>query len=279
MVVTVIGLGLIGGSMAIDMKNSGFASKIIGVDSSKINAEFAVNIGFVDMVEPLLSAISKSSLVIIATPSDSAVALAQQVLDNIEHQVVIDVCSTKVQISEAIKNKKMRRNFVLTHPMAGTEFSGPWAAKANLFTSKVSILCDVDKSDNEAVLLVEKFYDMLNMSIIRMSSLDHDIHAAYVSHISHISSFALALTVLEKEKDEKQIFNLASGGFDSTVRLAKSSAAMWTPIFNQNKNNLLPVIDTYIEKLNLLKNSIEQNNFSELKSLIERANKIKRVLK
>ena len=205
MVVTVIGLGLIGGSMAIDMKNSGFASKIIGVDSSKINAEFAVNIGFVDMVEPLLSAISKSSLVIIATPSDSAVALAQQVLDNIEHQVVIDVCSTKVQISEAIKNKKMRRNFVLTHPMAGTEFSGPWAAKANLFTSKVSILCDVDKSDNEAVLLVEKFYDMLNMSIIRMSSLDHDIHAAYVSHISHISSFALALTVLEKEKDEKQL--------------------------------------------------------------------------
>jgi prephenate dehydrogenase len=278
MKVAVIGLGLIGGSMAIDLKKAGFASKIIGVDNNQINAEFAKKIGFIDEIESLENAVYQSELIILAIPVDATLTIANQVLDLVESQVVTDVCSTKEVIYKRIQNHSKRKQFVLGHPMAGTEFSGPWAAKEGLFTGKACILCDTSENNQKALEHVEKLYDALNMRIIEMGSQDHDIHAAYVSHISHISSFALALTVLEKEKDEKQIFNLASGGFDSTVRLAKSSADMWSPIFDQNKDNVLTVLETYIEKLNQFKKSIELNNKNETKALIEEANKIKKVL-
>lgn len=278
MTITVIGLGLIGGSIAIDLRKAGFATRVIGVDTNQVNAEAAQKIGFVDAVMNLEDAIKQSKIIILATPVDAAIVLVPQILNHIDDQVATDVCSTKNVIRALVKNHPKRNQFVLGHPMAGTEFSGPWAAKSDLFAGKACILCDVNENEPTALDLIKKLYEHLNMRLIEMKSKDHDVHAAYVSHISHISSFALALTVLEKEEDEKQIFNLASGGFDSTVRLAKSSAEMWSPIFQQNKENILTVIDTYMEKLKLFKKYIEENNKKNLKSLIEEANKIKRVI-
>jgi prephenate dehydrogenase len=278
MVLAIIGLGLIGGSAAIDLRKRGFANKIIGVDNDKINAQSALNIGFVDEVCELEQAVKQSDMVIVAIPVDSAIKILPKVLDIIDEQIVVDMCSTKSTLLEMVKYHNNRGKYVASHPMAGTEFSGPWAAVADLFDGKAAILCDTEDSDTKAVNLIKKMYDILNMRIIHMNSINHDVHTAYVSHISHISSFALALTVLDKEKNEKHIFDLASGGFDSTVRLAKSSADMWIPIFNQNKENITTVLDTYIDKLQKFRDGISNEEFDDVRSLIKEANKIKRVL-
>ncbi len=278
MIVTIIGLGLIGGSIAIDLKKSGYADKIIGVDHSQINGEFAKQIGFVDEIQTLQDSISESQLIILAIPADGAVKVLPEILNRIDEQVVTDVCSTKGPLKEVIKNHPKRDQVVLAHPMAGTEFSGPWAAKQGLFDGKACILCDLEENNGDAVQTVIELYENLNMRLLEMGSEEHDVHAAYVSHISHISSFALALTVLEKEKDEKRIFDLASGGFDSTVRLAKSNADMWSPIFRQNKENILQVLDTYIEELNDFKKAIEFDDSERVHQKIKEANRIKKVL-
>ncbi len=276
--VTIIGIGLIGGSTAIDLKKREFADHIIAVDSDKLHAETAKKIGLVDEIANLDEGIRKADLIIVATPVDATHKLLPYILDNITNQTVTDVCSTKHGICELIKKHPKRKNFVAAHPMAGTEYSGPWAAVSHLFDGKSVIICDKEKSSEKALKDTEDLYGTLNMRIIHMESKAHDVHAAYVSHISHISSFALALTVLEKEQDEKQIFNLAGGGFRSTVRLAKSSSDMWSPIFEQNSANVVDVIDTYIEKLNAFKKGISTKNNSEIKHLIEKANKIKRII-
>lgn len=278
MVVTIIGLGLMGGSMAIDLKKRDFASKIIGVDNDKINANAALNIGFVDELSNIEDAVKRAELIVLAIPVDGAIKVLPKVLDLIDSQVVTDMCSTKASLIEVVENHPKRKQYVAAHPMAGTEFSGPWAAISGLFDGKANILCDTENSDIRAVAKIRRLFEELNMRITFMNSKDHDVHAAYVSHISHISSFALALTVLEKEKNEKHIFNLASGGFGSTVRLAKSSADMWSPIFTQNKENVITVLDTYIEKLNEFKNNIQENNIDKIADLIKESNKIKRVL-
>ena len=276
--ITIIGLGLIGGSMAIDLKKTGLANQIIGVDKSQINAEFAKQIGFIDEIQELKIAVSSADLIILAIPVDATVKVLPGVLDLIDEQIVTDVCSTKEVIHQSIRNHPKRKQVVLGHPMAGTEFSGPWATEANLFSGKACILCDTEENDQKSLDIIAKLYETLNMRTIKMSSIDHDVHAAYVSHISHISSFALALTVLEKEKNEKRIFDLASGGFDSTVRLAKSSPEMWHPIFQQNKKNVLTVLDTYINKLLEFKHNIETGDKNKIINGIKEANKIKRVL-
>lgn len=268
-----------GGSAAIDLKKRGFAKKIIGVDIDSINANAAQHIGFVDELSDLEPAVEQADMVLIAVPVDAAISVLPKVLDLVKNQVVLDMCSTKESIIERIKYHSKRKHYVASHPMAGTEFSGPWAAISGLFDGKASILCDTEDSDIRAVAKVKRMYEVLNMRVIYMNSINHDIHAAYVSHISHISSFALALTVLEKEKNEKHIFDLASGGFDSTVRLAKSSADMWTPIFNHNKDNVLTVLDTYIDKLQAFRNSIENDESEKVHALIGESNKIKRIVK
>jgi prephenate dehydrogenase len=278
MKIAIIGLGLIGGSMAIDLKKRGWANYIIGVDSDKLHAETAKNIGFVDELMSFNEAIEASELIILATPANVTLKLLPKILDAIEQQIVTDVSSTKVEISERIKFHQKRRNYVSSHPMAGTEYSGPWAAISGLFDGKAVIFTDAEDSDEKALSTIKDMYDALNMRPLYMSAYNHDTHVAYVSHISHISSFALALTVLEKEKNEKNIFNLASGGFDSTVRLAKSSAEMWTPIFMQNGDNVITVLETYINKLQEFKSAIEKNNNQEITKLILKANKIKKVL-
>ncbi len=276
--VTIIGLGLIGGSMAIDLKKRKFADTIYGVDTNILHAETAKNIGLIDYITDLESGIKSADLIIIATPVNITQKILPGILDKVTEQVVTDVSSTKNGICELVKTHINRKNFVASHPMAGTEHSGPWAAISHLFDGKSTFICNIEESSHQALKIVEDLYGALNMRIIHMDAKSHDIHAAYVSHISHISSFALALTVLEKEENEKHIFNMAGGGFRSTVRLAMSSPEMWVPIFEQNSDNVTDVIDTYIEKLQKFKENIIQQNISGINQMIENANKIKRII-
>jgi prephenate dehydrogenase len=278
MTLAIIGLGLMGGSAAIDLRKRGFTDKIIGVDNNKINANAAHHIGFVDEITDLETAVAQADMVILAVPVDATGILLPKVLDLIDKQIVTDMCSTKATLLERVKYHPKRKQYVAGHPMAGTEFSGPWAAMSGMFDSKAAILCDTEDSDIRALAMVKRMYETLNMRVIYMNATNHDVHAAYVSHISHISSFALALTVLEKEKNEKHIFDLASGGFDSTVRLAKSSPDMWTPIFSQNKENVITVLNTYINNLQQFRDCIENDETEKVHALIKESNKIKRVL-
>jgi prephenate dehydrogenase len=277
--IAVVGLGLIGGSMAIEFRKKGFASHIIGVDKDRLHAHTALKLGLVDEIMDLTSAISHAQLVVLAIPANACLHILPKVLDLVENQMITDVSSTKGKICERVKSHSKRAHFVAAHPMAGTEHSGPWAAIPGLFDGKAVILSDTEDSSPQAVEVVKAMYEMLNMNTIYMSAHNQDVHAAYVSHISHISSFALALTVLEKEKNEKNIFDLASGGFDSTVRLAKSSADMWVPIFDQNAHNVDIVLDAYIKQLQEFKAVIKTRQLDKMSQLINTANHIKKVLK
>ena len=283
MKVGVIGLGLIGGSMAIDLKRKGFAQEVLGVEAEPLNAAAAQKIGLADRVVPLQDCVEESDLIILAVPVGAAVKMLPDILDIFASQnaekVVIDVCSTKEHLSRAVKYHKARKQYVATHPMAGTEYSGPWAAMPGLFDGHACIICDAEESSPKAVQTVERLYDTLNMRTIYMNSSNHDVHTAYVSHISHVTSFALALTVLDKERDEKHIFDLASGGFSSTVRLAKSSPDMWIPILTQNRDNVLQVMDTYIEKMNAFRKAIAEGDEEAVRTLIEDANRIRRIIR
>ena len=280
----VIGLGLIGGSMAIDLKRKGFAQTVLGVDADPVNAAAAEKIGLVDRVVSLEECIDQSDVIILAVPVNAALKLLPMVLDRFEQtdakdKVVLDVCSTKEHLSRSVKYHSRRKMYVASHPMSGTEYSGPWAALPGLFDGRAGIICDSEESDRKAVKVVEELYSTLNMRIIYMNSTNHDVHTAYVSHVSHVISFALAQTVLEKEKDEKHIFDLASGGFASTARLAKSGADMWTPILLQNSDNVLRVMDTYIDKLNAFRKAISDGDEDAVRRLIEEANKIRRIIR
>ena len=276
----IIGLGLIGGSMAIDLKRRGFAQTVLGVEKDPVAAEAAKTIGLVDRVVPFQECIEKADIIVVAVPVGTAVKLVPDILDRLaSEKIVIDVCSTKTQICHAVKYHPRRRQFVATHPMAGTEYSGPWAAQPGLFDGRACIFADSEESAPQALKTIESLYATLNMRPVYMNSEQHDVHTAYVSHISQVTSYALALTVLDKEKDEKHIFDLASGGFASTVRLAKSSADMWVPILTQNHDNVLHVIDTYIEKMQEIRDAVFSYDEARLRELIAEANRIKRILR
>ena len=268
--------------MAIDLKRRGYAQTVIGVEAEPVNASAALAIGLVDQVTSLEECVDRSDVIVLAVPVGAAQSLLPMVLDLLSgdsDKVVIDVCSTKESLVGSVKAHPSRKHYVATHPMAGTEYSGPWAAMSGMFDGHACIICDREESDPEAVKKAEALYDTLNMRVICMDSANHDIHTAYVSHISHVTSFALALTVLDKEKDEKHIFDLASGGFSSTVRLAKSSPDMWTPILKQNRDNVLHVMDTYIEKMNAFRQAIADGDEDAVRELIEEANRIRRIIR
>ena len=277
--ITVIGLGLIGGSMALALKEKGLAKKIIGVDNNLIHQHKALELGLVDEVLEMNEAIAFADVVIIAIPVNAAEKVLETILNTIDRQVVMDVGSTKNAICAMAAGNKNGHRFVATHPMWGTEYSGPEAALRGAFENKAVIICNKENSATDAVMVVEKIYKTLGMHIVYMDAKAHDLHAAYVSHISHITSFALANTVLEKEREEDAIFELASAGFESTVRLAKSNPAMWVPIFMQNKENLLDVLNEHITQLRKFKSCLEKENYDYLLELIEHANGIKRILK
>jgi prephenate dehydrogenase len=280
MTIAVVGIGLIGGSLMVDLRKRGFANKIIGVDNNIHHQNIALLTGLVDEIDMLDNAIEKSELIILATPVNTNCIMLPLILDRISgtSKIVTDMGSTKSGMALASKDHPGRGRYVAVHPMAGTEFSGPLAAIGKLFDYKTAIICDRELSDSDALVTVEKMVDVLNMHKVYMNSADHDVHVAYISHISHITSFSLALCVLEKEHEEQNILTLAGGGFESTVRLAKSNGETWAPIFTENAEYILEVIDTYIEKMNLFRMLITNKDVNGLKNLMEEANKIRKIL-
>lgn len=279
MKITLIGVGLIGGSIALKLKRNGFATHIFGVDQSEIHLEEAKKLEIIDEIATLESAIPQSELVILAIPVDATTFLLPQILDLLSpNQMVFDVGSTKSGIVKSIENHPNRSRFVAFHPMWGTENSGPKSAVEESFSGRAAVICDRNHSANDAVETMEKIVEILGMHVIEMSSKDHDIHTAYISHISHITSYALANTVLEKEREEDTIFQLASSGFSSTVRLAKSHPEMWVPIFRENKENVLDVLNEHITQLRKFKSALEKENYELLEELIRNANKIRGIL-
>jgi prephenate dehydrogenase len=279
MKITIIGLGLIGGSIALSLQENGFADEVFGVDNNAAHQRTALEKGLVNQIVSLEEGITKADMIIVATPVDVLASLLPIILEKIDNQIVIEVGSTKMPIVKSIENHTKRSRFMATHPMAGTEHSGPEAAIRHLFTGKNVVLCDVEKSDADVVKVVEKMYKSLFMKLIYMNAADHDRHTAYISHLSHICSFALATTVLEKEKEEYRIFELASSGFDSTVRLAKSNPETWIPIFQQNQENILDVLDEYINNLLKIKGLMLAESYDRLRLELEKANEIKRILR
>lgn len=279
MKVGIIGLGLIGGSMALDLKQRGFASKIMGFDADPEHMNQALELAIIQEESDVTQMAQDCELIIVSVPVDVAPKIVQEVLDHISPEnVVIDVGSTKGFISRELNQHPRRAQFVACHPIAGTEESGPKAALNKLFDNKVNIICDAEESVQEAVEFVKGAFDTLKMDTLFMTSAEHDKHIAFVSHLSHVSSFALGLTVLNIEKDEKSIFNLAGSGFASTVRLAKSSPSMWTPIFKQNAPHISLALESYIDQLQLFKESIDEGLEAKTYDLISTSNQISRIL-
>ena len=277
MKLAVVGLGLIGGSIAIDLKKAKFATEIIGVDSNAGHVEQALHLGFIDRSESLEMACKEADMVLIAIPVNKILSVLPVVLDHIPpHTTVTDMGSTKRVISEAVKDHPKRKNYVPSHPMAGTENSGPTAAMPDVFRGKIAILCDQELSGPQHVALVEKMLQTLGMKIAYMSADEQDHSTAFISHLPHAAAFALANAVLAKENREI-IFDLASGGFNSTVRLAKSSPEMWAPIFQQNKEYIVESLEVYIRHLKELKKSIESDE-PRMKELMVNANRIRSIL-
>lgn len=278
--VTIVGVGLISGSFSLALKERALVKKVIGVSRTEASAQKAIELGLIDEALPLEEAVKQADLIYVAIPVDSTIGVMQQVMDMVtDKQIVADAGSTKHALCAALNDHPMRQRFVATHPMWGTEYSGPEAAVRNAFVGRSCVICEKEKSDAAAVATIEEVYRQLGMHLVYMDANSHDMHTAYISHISHITSFALANTVLEKEKEEDTIFELAGGGFESTVRLAKSNPAMWVPIFKQNRENVLDVLNEHISQLRKFKACLEKENYAYLQELIEQANKIKRILK
>ena len=277
---TVIGLGLIGGSFALSLKEKGLCDVVTGIEHSPSNAQKALELGLVERIVTIDEAIAESDLIVLATPVDTIPIMAIKILNRIsEKQIVMDMGSTKQELCEVTMLHPRRGRLVATHPMWGTENSGPEAAEHNAFRGRTVVICEKEQTDSDALQLVEHIYQSLGMPIRYMSAEEQDTHCAYVSHISHITSFALALTVLEKEREEEHIFDLAAGGFESTVRLAKSLPQTWAPIFLGNKYNVLDVLREHIHQLQILRRMIERDDREGLIEAMKRANKIREILK
>lgn len=276
--VYIIGVGLIGGSLALDIKHKRPEVKIFGVDNSEDHLNQAIALGVIDK-KATLDDLDKADLVVLAIPVDASVILLPKILDKIsDFALVADVGSTKSDICKVVENHPRRRNFLAMHPIAGTEFSGPKAAVKDLFQHKTNIICEVEKT---AFKLQEKAVNLFNQIGMRMRYMNpesHDKHIAYVSHLSHISAFMLGKTVIAKEKNERDIFDMAGSGFESTVRLAKSSPAMWTPIFKQNKVNVVETLEDYITNLTHFKTLIENDDFEGVYNEMKDTNYIKQIL-
>jgi len=275
----VIGVGLIGGSFAIDMRKLFPKSTIIGIDKSEIHLQKALELKLIDETSEL-SKINNPDIIVISVPVKSILNILPIVLKSVNNNsLVIDFGSTKKNICQIVKDHPNRQNFLATHPIAGTEFSGPAAAHEGLFEGKNIIICDKDKTDKSILELGLKIFNLMKMKIGYMDSDSHDKHIAYVSHLSHISSFMLGKTVMDEEKNEKNIFDMAGSGFESTVRLAKSSPEMWTDIFEDNKKNIIKSLDDYIKNLAHINSLIKKDRFNEVESQLKSINYIKTILK
>ncbi len=281
MIITIVGLGLIGGSIAKELNNRSLGTiQVYGVDKNPSHGEKAVELKLVEKVISMEEALAESEVMIIATPVNIIEKILPHILDNLsDNQVAIDVGSTKSDICLAVKDHPNRKRFVAAHPLAGTEFSGPEAAILNLFHGKKNIICEKEKSEPEALEKALKVFEFLGMNTFYLNPEEHDKHLAYVSHLSHVTSFALSQTVLEIEKDDKQIFNLASTGFASTARLAKCNPTTWTAIFEKNPDYLSEAIDVYIKYMKKYKELVDQRDWTGMYAAISESNKISGVLK
>ncbi|SFB92106.1 prephenate dehydrogenase [Zunongwangia mangrovi] len=278
MKVSIIGVGLIGGSFALAIKESFPESSIFGIDKSEVHVKEALEIGFID-VAGTMEDLADSDVAIVAVPVDISIKVLKEALDHAgDNTLIIDAGSTKFKLCEAVKDHPKRRNYLSAHPIAGTEFSGPSAAIKDLYKEKTNIVCEVEKTAFKLQERGMEIFRKIGMRIRYMDPESHDRHIAYVSHLSHISSFMLGKTVLEKEKNERDIFDLAGSGFASTVRLAKSSPAMWSPIFQQNKENVLETLNEYIQNLSSFRDLIANDEFGEVYNEMERTNHIKSIL-
>ncbi|MCH2034447.1 MAG: prephenate dehydrogenase [Tenacibaculum sp.] len=276
--VFIVGVGLIGGSLALDIRKEFDNAVIYGIDRNEDHLEEALSLQIIDK-KATNEDLAIADIVIVSIPVDVSLHVIPEILNHIpDNCLVLDVGSTKELVCDAIANHPKRRNFLATHPIAGTEFSGPQAALTDLYRGKTNIICEVEKTAFKLQEKALEIFSKLGMRIRYMDPKSHDKHIAYVSHLSHISSFMLGKTVIEKEKNERDIFDMAGSGFASTVRLAKSSPAMWTPIFEQNKNNVIETLDEYIQNLQNFKTLLEQDNFSEIYSEMENTNHIKQIL-
>jgi prephenate dehydrogenase len=276
---TIVGVGLIGGSIAIDLRKAGLATTVVGVEQNADNAKRALELGLVDEILPLEKAVEKSDLIITAIPVSAIRTVLVKALDLMDGEtVIIDTGSTKSMICKSIAAHPRRTQFVAAHPLAGTENSGPDAAFSGLFERKTNIICEQERSSAEALTLADKIFTILGMRTIFMDPVEHDKHVAYVSHLSHVSAFLLGQTVMDIEKDEKNIFNLAGSGFASTVRLAKSSPDMWAPIFEQNAEYLSQALLEYIMHLQKFQYYLMKRDVKELHRIMKDANRIRNVL-
>ena len=276
--VFVIGVGLIGGSMSLDIQKEYPIAVIYGIDTNDNHINEAKELGVIHH-NATFNDLEIADLVIVSIPVDATVKVLPMILDNVsDRTLIIDAGSTKEAICKSVENHPRRRNFLACHPIAGTENSGPSSAITNLYKGKTNIICEVEKTTFKLQEKALEIFRKLGMRIRYMDSKSHDKHIAYVSHLSHIRSFMLGKTVIEKEKNECDIFDMAGSGFTSTVRLAKSSPAMWTPIFEQNKENVIETLEEYINNLEQFKNLMKQDNFSEIFNEMKNANYIKQIL-
>ena len=278
MKVFVIGIGLIGGSMVLDIKTLHPEAKIYGIDNNESHLAEALALGVVDGAATFDDLVD-ADFVIVSVPVDVALIVLPKVLDVVgDNTIVFEVGSTKTPICEAVAHHPKRRNFIATHPIAGTEFSGPSAAIKGLFQGKTNIICEVEKTTFKLQEKALELFTTMGMRIRYMDPKSHDKHIAYVSHLSHISAFMLGKTVINKEKDEQDIFDMAGSGFESTVRLAKSSPAMWTPIFKQNRKQVVKTLDEYISNLSKFKELLEKEDYDAIYNEMQSVNKIKEIL-
>ncbi len=276
--VFIIGIGLIGGSLAKDIRNEYPNAVVFGIDNNPQHLEEAIEKNIIDQ-KSSFQELDCADIVIVSVPVDISLEIIPKVLDTISDScLVFDVGSTKQRVCETVKNHPKRRNFLATHPIAGTEFSGPSSASENLYRGKTNIICEIEKTAFKLQEKALEIFKKTGMRIRYMNPVSHDKHIAYVSHLSHISSFMLGKTVIEKEKNERDIFDMAGSGFASTVRLAKSSPAMWTPIFEQNKENVIETLDEYIQNLKHFKILLEENNFAAIYTVMKNTNQIKHIL-
>ncbi len=273
-----IGVGLIGGSLAIDIKKNNPDVIIHGISRKQSTLEEALSLNLIDK-KATLDDLGNADLVIVSIPVDATVKLLPTILDKIsDNCLVVDAGSTKLDICKAIENHPKRRNFLAMHPIAGTEHSGPSAAISGLFQGKTNIVCEVEKTTFKLQEKALKLFSDIGMRMRYMNPEAHDKHIAYVSHLSHISSFMLGKTVIDKERNERDIFDMAGSGFASTVRLAKSSPAMWTPIFKQNKANVIESLEEYINNLTHFKELMQSDDFDAIFNEMKNTNHIKEIL-
>ena len=277
--VSIVGIGLIGGSFAMALKQINPKIIISGIDNNAAHTEEAIALGIIDK-SSTIDAVSTADLVVLAVPVNAAITILPNVLNLIsDSALVIDMGSTKSVICKSIASHPRRSNFLATHPIAGTEFSGPSAAFSSLYFNKTTIICELKQTSSILSKPILELFETMGMTLRFMSAEDHDKHIAYVSHLSHISSFMLGKTVIEKEKNERNIFDMAGSGFASTVRLAKSSPEMWTPIFEQNKDNVIETLDEYIQNLTQFKLDLQNEDFEAIYKAMKNTNHIKKILK